>query len=146
MAKKTAKTKRIPTARKAAAPKAEPQGRLVETWNATIQALTSAEAEIEKQIKLLLKRNKLNPKDAKAALEDIGSRIDKERKKALKQLESRLSSLQSRVKKERKAAVKMADEAVKGALVALNIPSRQEIAELTRKVDELSKKIDGFQR
>jgi hypothetical protein len=30
------------------------------------------------------------------------------------------------------------------ALVAFNIPSRQEVGELTRKVDELSRKIDSF--
>ncbi len=39
-----------------------------------------------------------------------------------------------------------ADEAVQGALAALNIPSRREVHELTRRVEELSRKIDGFRR
>ena len=33
---------------------------------------------------------------------------------------------------------------MKGALVAFNIPSRQEVGELTCKVNELSRKIDSF--
>jgi len=35
---------------------------------------------------------------------------------------------------------------VQGALAALNIPSRREVHELTRRVEELSRKIDGFRR
>jgi RNA polymerase-binding transcription factor DksA len=92
----------------------------------------------------LLKRNKITTKDASEAIADFRHRVERERKKALKEIEGRVSSLQTRVRKERKAAAKMVDEAVKGALVAFNIPSRQEVAELTRKVDELSRKIDGF--
>jgi hypothetical protein len=35
---------------------------------------------------------------------------------------------------------------VKRALAALNIPSRQEIHDLTQRVEELSQKIDRFRR
>ena len=38
------------------------------------------------------------------------------------------------------------DEALQSALASFNIPTRQEVHELTRKVDELSRKIDRFKR
>ena len=40
----------------------------------------------------------------------------------------------------------MVDDAVQGALATFNIPSRQEVPELTRKVNELSRKIDSLKR
>ena len=116
------------------------------TWSAALSAVTSAEAEMQRQIGELLKRNKITQKDASAALSDLQDRFQKERKKAVKQLEASLSELQGRVKKERKNLGHAVDDAVHGALVAFNIPSRKEVAELTRKVDELTKKIDGFRK
>lgn len=83
---------------------------------------------------------------ASTMLEDIGSRLDDRRKKALKELDGRLATLQSRLKKERQVIGRTVDEAVQKALVALNIPGRREIAQLTRKVAELSRKIDSVQR
>ena len=71
-------------------------------------------------------------------------RLERERQKAMKQVEGRLAVLQTRAKKERRAVSRMVDEAVQRALAALNIPSRQEVQELTRRVEELSRKIDGF--
>ena len=117
-----------------------------ETWSAALSAVTSAEAEMQRQISLLMKRNKITPQDASAALTDLQTRFQKERKKAVKQLEASLGELQSRVQKERKNLGHAVDDAVHGALVAFNIPSRKEVAELTRKVDELTKKIDGFRK
>ena len=40
----------------------------------------------------------------------------------------------------------MLDDAVQRALAALNIPSRQEVQTLTRKVAQLSRKIDRLER
>lgn len=119
---------------------------LRDTWHATLEALTSAEKEMEKQVRLLLKKNKISAKEAQAMLKDLSAQVQTQRKRALKELEARLKSLQARVKKERKAVGRVVDEAVKGALASLNIPSRQEVAELTRKVEELSRKIDSFKR
>ena len=117
-----------------------------ETWSAALAAVTSAEAEMQRQIGLLMKRSKITPKDAQAALSDLQVRFQKERKKAVKQLEASLGELQSRVKKEQKNLGHVVDDAVHGALVAFNIPSRKEVAELTRKVDELSRKIDSIKK
>jgi len=98
--------------------------RIRETWDAAVEAVTSAEAEAERQLRLLLARNRIEPKKARAALAAVGKRVEKERRN--------LSRL--------------VEEAVRGTLVALNIPSRHEVSELTRKVDELSRKIDGYRR
>jgi polyhydroxyalkanoate synthesis regulator phasin len=38
------------------------------------------------------------------------------------------------------------DGAVRRTLAALNIPSRHEVHELTRRVEELSRRIDRFRR
>ena len=117
---------------------------LRETWGAALSALASAEAEMQRQIGQLLKRNKLTPADASAALQDLQERISRERKSAMKQVEARLDEVQGRLTQERQNVGRVVDDAVRGALVAFNIPSRKEVAELTRKVDELSRKIDGF--
>ncbi len=153
MAMKRRKTTRKKTTRrKAAAPRRSMRthrsttDRLKDTWYATLSALTSAEENIEKQVRVLLKRNKISTKDASAMLKDLRTLIDRERKKGLRDLESRLSRLQGRLRKERKALARMVNEAVEGTLASFNIPSRHEVAELTRKVDHLSRKIDAFKR
>jgi phosphate uptake regulator len=119
---------------------------LREAWVTTQRALVSAESQMEKQVKALLKKNNIDPREATEALRKLGARVEKGRKKALKQVDVRLSTLQARVHKERLVAGRMVDDAVRTALATFNIPSRKEVAELTRKVDELSRKIDGLKR
>jgi polyhydroxyalkanoate synthesis regulator phasin len=119
---------------------------LRDTWHSTLIALTTAEQEVEKQIRQLLKRNRIHAKDAAGVLRELGSRAEVERRKAMKELESRLGSLQSRMKKERKVVGQAVGEAVTGALASLNIPSRREVTELTKKVDQLGTKIDTFRK
>jgi polyhydroxyalkanoate synthesis regulator phasin len=115
-------------------------------WAQAQHALGAAQAEIEKQVKAALKRNKIGGREAAAVLKDVGARFEKERKKARAGLESQLSSLRSRVRTGGKAAGRRVGEVVEQALAALNIPSRREIADLTRKVGELSRKIDALKR
>lgn len=131
------------TARKTAA---KPAGRIEETWTATLGALTRAEAELQKQVRALIKKNKLPVEDATRLLSDFQSRVVRERKKARKDLEAWLRGMQSRVKKERTHVSRLATEAVQSALATFNIPSRKEVSDLTRKVDELSRKIDSLRR
>ncbi len=114
-----------------------------ERWDAAIEAVAKAEADLEKQVRHMIKKNKVAG-DAADAFKELRGRLNRERRKVAKELDTRLSGLQARVKKERKALSHLVDDAVHGALVALNIPSRKEVAELTRKVDELSRKIDAF--
>lgn len=117
---------------------------LRERWQAALKALAAAEAELEKQWKQLVKKSGLSGKDAKGTLAELRVRLEKERQRALKGLEAGVAGLQARVKEEGAALSRKADQAMKSALVAFNIPSRQEVGELTRKVDELSRKIDAF--
>lgn len=125
---------------------AKPAGRIEETWTATLGALTRAEAELQKQVRALIKRNKLPVEDATRLVNDFQARVGRERRKARKDLETWLRSMQSRVKKERTHVSRLATEAVQSALATFNIPSRKEVADLTRKVDELSRKIDSLRR
>jgi poly(hydroxyalkanoate) granule-associated protein len=114
-------------------------GMLRETWEAARKSLSAAEAEVEKQVRSLIQSS-----DAADTLRQIGSRLERERRRVARELETRLAGLSARVQKERKTLSKLVDDTVKSALAALNIPSRQEINDLTRKVDELSRKIDGY--
>jgi phosphate uptake regulator len=120
--------------------------RIKKTWNDTVQALSTAEARVEKEIRGLLKRNKISTRDAATAINDVRALVGRERKKGMKQLEARFASLSSRVRKESKLASRKVDGAVLGALATFNIPSRKEVQELTRKVNELSKRIDSIKR
>jgi len=117
-----------------------------DTWSSTLTTLTSAEENLEKQVRALLKKNKISTKDAATMLQDVRALVGRERRRALKQLDTRLKTLQARIHKERKVVGKMVNDGVQSALAAFNIPSRHEVAELTRKVDLLSKKIDTFRR
>lgn len=122
------------------------QKALREAWDNTLRGLTRAETEIEKQVRALLKKNKINVHDAAELLLKLRSSAAQERKRGMKELEARLKVLQARVRKEGVNVAKLANEAVQSALAALNIPSRREVAELTRKVEELSRKLGALRR
>ena len=117
---------------------------LREAWQAAVANLVTAEHDVEKQMRALLQKNKISTKDARALLKTLGSRVATERKRAQKELEARLAALQTRVKKERKVLGRVLDDAVRRALAAFNIPSRHEVTDLTRRVEQLSRKIDTF--
>jgi polyhydroxyalkanoate synthesis regulator phasin len=151
-ARKMTTTKRRPMARKANAAKRRPEARkgaaerLRQTWTSTVEAITAAESDLEKQIKALLHRNKISTKDASAMFKDLSALVSRERKKALRDLEKRMSAIQARAVKQRKVVGAAVDDAVQGTLARFNLPTRHEVRELTRKVDELSRKIDRFKR
>lgn len=133
------------TARKASTQKpATTAGALRQRWQAALKSLSAAEAEVEAQWKQLVKKSGLRGKDAGKALQELRVRFDRERKRALAGLETGAQRFQKRVKEEGAVLSGKANQAMRNALVAFNIPSREEVAALTRKVDELSRKIDGF--
>lgn len=117
-----------------------------DSWSAAQRAVVSAQQGMEKQLRELLKRNKIGSRDAAVALKDLRVRAEKERRKALSLLDKQLKSLQTRLKKERRALGRVVQDAVQSTLAAFNIPSRREIGELTRKVDALSQKLDTRRR
>jgi transposase len=131
---------------RAAAPARKTSRGLKRTWKRTQAALTGAEATVEKRVKALARRSGVDTRQAAATLKAWRHRLGRERRKALKQVEGRLALLQARANKERRALTRMVDNAVRGTLAALNIPSRHEIHELTRRVEELSRRIDRFRR
>lgn len=132
------------TARKTAPKPAGTADVLRQRWQAALKSLAAAEAEVEAQWKQLVKKSGLSGKDAGKALAELRVRFDRERKRALAGLETGAQRLQERVKEEGAVLSGKANQAMRNALVAFNIPSREEVAALTRKVDELSRKIDGF--
>ena len=144
----TTKKKASPRARRPRrAPASVPAGvRLRETWEATVAAIGSAEAEAERRLRTLLARQGIGAAEARAALSGFRARVQKERRKAAREIETRFSAVQIRVQEERKNMGRALGEAVRGTLAALNIPSRREVSDLTRKVDELTRKIDGYRR
>jgi len=133
------RTRRAPVARRTAT-------RLQRTLKSTQAALSSAESNVQKRVRGLIKRTGVDTRKAAATLKEWNTRFDRERKKAVRRLEARISQVQEKAKKERRAITRRVDDAVQGALAALNIPSRHEVHELTRKVDELSRRIDRFRR
>ena len=139
------KKKRVRHPRPAARAR-QAKSRLGKTWKDTRAALSSAEATVEKRVKALVKRSGVDTRQAAATLGTWRTRLERERKKALKQVEGRLAVLQTRARKERKALTRTVDEAVQRTLAALNIPSRHEIQELGKRVEDLSRKVDRFRR
>jgi polyhydroxyalkanoate synthesis regulator phasin len=122
------------------------KSRLQKTWKDTQAALSSAEATVEKRVDALVRRSGVDTRQARKILAAWRHRLDRERKKAMKQVEGRLAGLQSRARKERRVLTRAVEDAVQRALAALNIPTRHEVHALTRRVTELSRKIDRFRR
>jgi polyhydroxyalkanoate synthesis regulator phasin len=134
-----------PKARKPEAPRTAAE-RLRQTWNTTVEAITTAESDLEAQVKAVLHRNKISTKDASAMFKDLSALVGRERKKALRDLETRLGAIQQKAVKQRKVVGAAVDDALQNALARFNLPTRQEVRDLTRKVDDLSRKIDRFKR
>jgi polyhydroxyalkanoate synthesis regulator phasin len=148
VAKATPLRMRVAQARRAVAEltPAKAGAAIRDTWSQALTAITTAEESLQKQVRTLLKKNKISTRDASTALADLSALALRERRKALKELDARMKTLQARIHKERKVVGRMVDDGVQNALAAFNIPSRHEVAELVRKVDQLSKKIDSFRR
>ena len=119
---------------------------LAKTWEGTREALGNAEVAVQRRVRALVKQGGARTEQAGETLAAWRTRLERERRKAMKQLEQRLATLQTRARRERKALARMVEDRVQRTLAALNIPSRQEVHDLTRRVEELSRKIDGSRR
>ncbi|HVQ31558.1 MAG TPA: phasin family protein [Vicinamibacteria bacterium] len=147
MTKKKKATSRKRTAKKTSTPSASTTGaRIRVAWADAVKALGSAQANLEGELKKVLERNRIGTKDAATLLKDVRALAERQRKRAARELKARAAQIQTRVKKEGKVASRAVDEAVRSALAALNIPSRAEVANLTRKVEELTKKVAARRR
>ena len=65
----------------------------------TLKALSSAEREVDTQVRALLARNKLSRKDAQKLLDKFGARLQKERTKTLKEMQAGIKKLQAQVRR-----------------------------------------------
>jgi hypothetical protein len=110
-------------------------------WNRALEALAVAEAEVARQVTVLVRKNRLGAGDVQAVVKGVGARLAKERASAQKRLGSAAKGLQTRIVEERKALGHAIEEGVQRTLASLNIPSRKEVAALTRKVDELARAV-----
>jgi len=119
---------------------------LIRTWQDTREALGNAERTIGRRVRALVRRSSVRREQAGELLQTWRGRIERERRKAAKQLDLGFATLQARARRERKALGRAVGNGVAGTLAAFNIPSRQEVHDLTRRVEELSRKVDGFRR
>ncbi len=117
-----------------------------ETWQSALEALSEAEGDVEKQVRHLLAANRIDASDAGTLLKTVGSALDRGRQGAVRELETRAAAVQQRIADERQALRRAIDEGVQSTLASFNIPSRKEVAELTHKVEALSRKIDALRR
>jgi len=142
----TTKRRRTRRAKPAPPPQSSAQQVLREGWKSAIDALGRAEAEVEVRVKQLLRSNRINVEDAAELLREFRKGVEKERTRGMRELEARLGELRQRLGREGRNVAKAVDEAVQSGMAALNIPSRREVALLTKKVDELSRRIASLRR
>ena len=117
---------------------------LRETWDAAVTALTAAEEEMARQLHRLLGRNRITPADAATTLADLRARFARERARARRRIDGGVGDIAARLDHERKSVGRAVDSAVHGALASFDIPSRKEVTQLTKKVEELSRRIEGL--
>lgn len=120
--------------------------RLSSTWKDTRKALRSAETTVGRRVAALVRRSGLEPKEVMKQAELWRTRLDRESKKARKRVEARLDELKQRARHDRRAIARGVDDAVARALAALNIPTRHEVQQLARRVEQLSERIGGMRR
>lgn len=145
--KKTARKAASKRAQAAPRSRAERAARAVrDTWQSALAALSEAEGDVEKQVRHLLAQNRIDASDAGTLLKTLNQALERGRHNAAKELETRVASLQERISAERQSLRRAIDEGVQSTLATFNIPSRKEVAELTHKVDALSRKIDALRR
>jgi poly(hydroxyalkanoate) granule-associated protein len=117
-------------------------GRLEKTWNDTRQALRSAEVTVGKRVAALVERSGLEPREVMRQAEAWRSRLDREGRKAKKRVAARLVELRQRAQRDRRSLSRSVDDAVAQALAALNIPTRHEVQQLQRRVEELKARVE----
>jgi poly(hydroxyalkanoate) granule-associated protein len=121
-------------------------GRLQQTWSDTRKALRSAEVTVGRRVAALVERSGLEPREVMRQAEAWRSRLDREGQKAKKRVAARLGELRQRAKRDRRTLSRSVDDAVARALGALNIPTRHEVQQLQRRVEELKARVERLRR
>lgn len=118
--------------------------RLASAWGETRRALRSAEATVGRRVSKLVERSGLEPKAVRRTAELWRARIEREGKKARKRVEAGLVELRQRARHDRRTLVRSVDDAVARALGVLNIPTRHEVQQLSRRVEQLARRIGAL--
>jgi poly(hydroxyalkanoate) granule-associated protein len=105
------------------------------------RALLGADGAFAKQVAAFGRRNGLDAKRLARRADGWRSRFDREGRRARKAIEIRLGQLQQRALRDRRALARAADDAVSRTLAALNIPTRRELQQLSRRVEQLTNRV-----
>ena len=111
-----------------------------------VDAIKEAPKTAEARVKALIESGKPALKRARAFASATSKNLSKQSQALRKDIAHRVSDLGARVEMERKSLGRKVEGAVKTTLASLNIPTRSEINLLARRVEELSRKIDGLKR
>jgi polyhydroxyalkanoate synthesis regulator phasin len=129
---------------KSSAPKSSEKARRAN--KAPSDATPAAPQSAEGRVKALIESSKPAIERAQAMVSETGANLSRQSKALRKDIASRVADIGVRVEKERKSLGRAVEGAVKTTLASLNIPTRSEINLLARRVEELSRKIDGLKR
>lgn len=119
---------------------------LERTWTDTRSALRSAEARVGRKVAELVEQSGLPTHEVLRRAEAWRARLGQEGRKVRKRALARLAELQQRARRDGRSLSRGVDDAVARALAALNIPTRQEVQELSRRVERLSARVDRLRR
>jgi polyhydroxyalkanoate synthesis regulator phasin len=139
-AKKKTVRRTSPSSRRAGA-----RTRLAKRWREARKALEHGRSALGERARALAHTRGVDLDEAAGRLAALGTRLGRERKKAARRVEQRLLVVRARAQQERGAIARRAEAALRRALVALDLPSRQELRTLTRRVEELAGRIDALQ-
>jgi poly(hydroxyalkanoate) granule-associated protein len=105
-----------------------------------------AKGRLERDVGAFAEKLGIDTREAARMLREWNRRFERELHRASRQIDSGVAEVQKVVRKEQRALGRMVEDAVQRALASLNIPTRQEVQALTRKVHQLSRKVDRFGR
>ena len=120
--------------------------RLERTWTDTRRALRSAEERVSRKVAELVQQSGLPTREVVKRAEAWRARLGQQGRKARRQALARLAELQQRARRDGRAFGRSVDDTVARALAALNIPTRHEVQELSRRVERLSARVDRLRR
>jgi hypothetical protein len=133
-------------ARRIAVTRPARKARLGRSWKDTRRALLSAEQRVSRKVAQLVQQSGLPTREVVKRAEALRTRLGQQGRKARKLALARLAELQQRARRDGRVLGRSIDDAVARALAALNIPTRQEVQELSRRVERLSARVDKLRR
>jgi poly(hydroxyalkanoate) granule-associated protein len=103
-------------------------------------------AGIGGRVRQLASRTGVDTAELLERAQGLRRQFDRETRRARKQVAARLVALQQRARRDARTLGRSADAAVARALAALNIPSRHEVQQLSRRVEELRQRVERLRR